>query len=338
MLQQFIDEQITKTADKAYKQADQLDKDIKKDYQRLAGTIESELALFFSRNSQDGKLQPNQLNTRMTSQELSLFLQKMAVLKATLSSANLSPLLSQQLAILTSVIPVTSLEAFLFLVEAEYLKSQVEIEEKIKENLDKTYEETHNQTLFALSLAVIGINYKKPKAKKGRELANTAWQGASLEQRMAETKAVARSQILKVLNESAQTGKTLPQVAKSVQEVQASSFGRVKRLNQTETARVITEAKADSYEASEVVSKYQIISTLDSRTSKICRKMDGKIFNLKDKQIGVNAPPFHANCRSTDAPYFDEQDLGDRMRKSRKKNGENTFVPATTKYSTWVQE
>ena len=41
------------------------------------------------------------------------------------------------------------------------------------------------------------------------------------------------------------------------------------------------------------IDKYKILATLDKRTSEICQKLDGEVFNVKDAVIGVNMPPFH---------------------------------------------
>lgn len=40
------------------------------------------------------------------------------------------------------------------------------------------------------------------------------------------------------------------------------------------------------------VEKYIIVATLDSRTSDICRNLDGQIFNMSDYKEGITAPPF----------------------------------------------
>lgn len=47
---------------------------------------------------------------------------------------------------------------------------------------------------------------------------------------------------------------------------------------------------------------------LDSRTSQICREMNGKIFKIDDYEIGVNAPPLHPNCRSTTQLILNEEE------------------------------
>lgn len=42
--------------------------------------------------------------------------------------------------------------------------------------------------------------------------------------------------------------------------------------------------------------KYRFIATLDLRTSEMCRKLDLKVFNIDDAEIGVNLPPLHPFC------------------------------------------
>ena len=63
--------------------------------------------------------------------------------------------------------------------------------------------------------------------------------------------------------------------------------------------------------------KYEVIATLDDRTSSVCRSMDSKVFDMKDYQVGVTAPPFHVYCRSVTAPYYDKIDGDTNLRASR---------------------
>ena len=67
--------------------------------------------------------------------------------------------------------------------------------------------------------------------------------------------------------------------------------------------------------------RYQIVATLDSRTSDICRHLDGKVFDMKDYEPGVTAPPFHVYCRSCTVPYFaDNDENGMRAARTRRKD------------------
>ena len=66
----------------------------------------------------------------------------------------------------------------------------------------------------------------------------------------------------------------------------------------TETSSTVSNA---TYKLNEdVIDGYQYVATLDSRTSLICGRLDGKVFSLNDS-TGVR-PPQHFNCRSTTVP------------------------------------
>lgn len=82
------------------------------------------------------------------------------------------------------------------------------------------------------------------------------------------------------------------------------SFNDARRLVETETAFIQEQSFIDSMKGLKV-KQYQIIATLDNRTSPICRRLDLKIFDLKDAKPGISTPPFHVYCRSTTVPYIE---------------------------------
>jgi phage putative head morphogenesis protein, SPP1 gp7 family len=83
------------------------------------------------------------------------------------------------------------------------------------------------------------------------------------------------------------------------------------------------------------VEQYQIIATLDNLTSTICQELDGKVYSMKDYSAGSTAPPFHVNCRSCTAPYFDD-DFGERI--ARGEDGKTYHVPSDITYQEWKKE
>lgn len=106
------------------------------------------------------------------------------------------------------------------------------------------------------------------------------------------------------------------------------------RLVMTEEAYFSSAAQKDCFE-SLGVEQYEIVATLDSHTSDICRSLDGKHFPMKDYQPGVTAPPFHVYCRSTTVPYFDEQfDIGERAA-SDEETGKTYYIPDDMNYQEW---
>lgn len=106
------------------------------------------------------------------------------------------------------------------------------------------------------------------------------------------------------------------------------------RLVMTEEAYFSSAAQKDCFE-SLGVEQYEIVATLDSHTSDICRSLDGKHFPMKDYQPGVTAPPFHVYCRSTTVPYFDEQfDIGERAARDEE-TGKTYYIPDDMNYQEW---
>lgn len=86
------------------------------------------------------------------------------------------------------------------------------------------------------------------------------------------------------------------------------------------------------------VEKYSIVATLDSRTSEKCRDLDGQVFEMKDYKEGITAPPFHVRCRTTTAPYFeDEYEFGERAARDPL-TGKTYYIPNNITYKEWLEK
>lgn len=109
------------------------------------------------------------------------------------------------------------------------------------------------------------------------------------------------------------------------------------RLVMTEEAYFSSAAQRDCFNDLDV-EQYEIVATLDSHTSDICRSLDGKVFPMKDYEAGVTAPPFHVYCRSTTVPYFDD-DFGQPEERAARdeETGKTYYVPADMSYQDWKE-
>lgn len=54
--------------------------------------------------------------------------------------------------------------------------------------------------------------------------------------------------------------------------------------------------------------KYELSAIIDEKTCPVCRRMSGKVFNISDRQVGVNFPPLCDHCRCTWIPYIEDWD------------------------------
>ncbi|HBG4726920.1 TPA: minor capsid protein [Clostridioides difficile] len=112
------------------------------------------------------------------------------------------------------------------------------------------------------------------------------------------------------------------------------SKSQAKNLIMTESAFFASASRKDCFSDLDV-EKYEIIATLDLRTSNICRELDGKVFDRKDYQVGITAPPFHCRCRTTTAPFFSDEE---GYRAARGEDGKTYYVPSSMKYNEWYEK
>lgn len=116
-----------------------------------------------------------------------------------------------------------------------------------------------------------------------------------------------------------------------IQKKMNTSRANAARLVQTEQAFFSASAQKEAFKELDV-ERYEIVATLDSRTSEICQSMDGKVFKMSEYEPGVTASPFHPRCRTTTAPYFDDN-FGERF--ARNRDGKVIYIPSNIKYSEW---
>lgn len=136
-------------------------------------------------------------------------------------------------------------------------------------------------------------------------------------------------------------GKTTRQIVKEV--AGAGGLADVSQRNAATVVRtalnhVSTQAREIVYQKnSDIVEKYEWVSTLDSRTSTICRSRDGQKYDIGKGPL----PPAHPNCRSATAPVisseFDFLD-GGAKRAARGADGGMQVDASTTYYDFLKQQ
>lgn len=104
-------------------------------------------------------------------------------------------------------------------------------------------------------------------------------------------------------------GKTTAAIVKEVVGIGGLADVSLRDANtvvRTAVMHVASEARAEFYRAnSDIIKKYEIVATLDSRTSTVCRGLDNQTFEVGKGPM----PPFHPNCRTTTAPVIDDDFL-----------------------------
>ncbi|CUH95889.1 hypothetical protein P22_1975 [Propionispora sp. 2/2-37] len=133
------------------------------------------------------------------------------------------------------------------------------------------------------------------------------------------------------LTQSIIRGDAPDKAIKTIAQKLNTSKNTAGRLVMTESAFFASASQERCFNDLEV-KKYEIVATLDSHTSPICQSLDGEVFEMKDYQVGVTAPPFHCWCRTVTVPYFDDS-AG--YRAARNAKGKTYYVPDSMKYEDW---
>lgn len=177
--------------------------------------------------------------------------------------------------------------------------------------------------IAGLDQAQIEKVLSKPWAVDGYNFSTRIWN--------SKTKLI--GEVHNELSKNLLTGADPQKAIDSLAKKMGTSKSNAGRLVMTEQAYFNSAAQKDCFNDLDV-EEYEIVATLDSHTSDICRSLDGKVFKMSDYKPGVTAPPFHVYCRSTTAPHFkDNFDAGERA--ARGADGKTYYVPDDVTYSEW---
>lgn len=136
-------------------------------------------------------------------------------------------------------------------------------------------------------------------------------------------------------------GKTVPQITKALVGTAPLNYkdgkGEISKraaatMVRTGVQQIASTARQVTYEENEdLVPRYEWVSTLDSKTSAVCRSLDGQKFEIGKGPL----PPIHPNCRSTTTP-----DLGDEfdfLDEGATRSSAEGPVAAETQYYDWLK-
>ena len=186
--------------------------------------------------------------------------------------------------------------------------------------------------------AGFGISFTTPGGKQLEMAIRERWVGQNYSDRIWADKNKLIIQLEQMLSQEFVRGRGPREVAKDFSDKMQTSYYNAQRLIRTELNYISNKGSMKAYKESGVVDRYQYLATLDSRTSDICRELDGKIFELKEAKVGVNLPPLHPHCRSTTIPYFEDNEIEDRVARDEDGKGKSYKLGKDVTFFEWVEQ
>ncbi len=235
---------------------------------------------------------------------------------------------------------ITRYEALMRQIDAQLQQLYaIEYQYKGEELLREIYTDTYYRTWFNID-QYHGFHqeFAQINAKTVEELIRYPFNGADFSTRLWGQK----EHMLQKLNESITTMLIQGRNPKTLAGEMAKTFGTKEyeayRLLHTESSFIMGQGTLAGYKE-DGVEKYQILATLDIKTSVICREQDGEVYDVDKAVVGINYWPFHPHCRTTDVPVYDDDDLSEETRTARDPATDTTYeVSADTTYEQWYKE
>jgi len=319
-----------------YEKADRYAERLLKEYQRAIRRIERDIEAFYARYAVENQVTMDEARRLLTAGELREF---RMTLEEFIEKAknNVDGRWTRQLNAASYKARISRLEALLIQIRQEVEVLLGNAHAGTQELLAGIYEDTYYRTVYEVQRGLgIGVSFAPLDRSTIEKAIMTPWLGENYSERIWANRDKLVRELQTKLTQAFIRGEGVAQTAKDLAERMQVSYSSAERIVRTESSFVTHQATWDGYKASGVVEQYEYLATLDSRTSEICRAMDGKVFRLSEKEVGVNYPPLHPNCRSTVVPYFDdEDDPGERI--ARDADGDVYYVPGNMTYREWLE-
>lgn len=320
-----------------FNKSDEYANKLKREYEKAISSIQRDLEVFYERYAENNEISMAEARKLLNSRELNEF---RLTVEEFIEKAkdNADGRWTKELNNIYFKTRISRLDALLTQIRQQAEMIAGSTHNGTTELLQDVYTDTYYRTLFEVQKGTgIGVSFAKVNDKALSKVLQTRWIGENYSQRIWNNRDKLVYELQTKLSQSFIRGDSIDRTAKALAERMNVSYSNAIRIVNTESSFIAHQATADSYEASGVVKLYEYLATLDNRTSEICRSMDGKVFNLSEKQVGINWPPLHPNCRSTTVPYFeDEEGIGERI--ARDALGKTYYVPADITYQQWYDK
>jgi len=324
-------------AARQFAKADAYQVELAREYERATEEIRRSIEVFYQRYAENGEVSMAEARRQLSGKELRRF--KMTLEEFTAKAKdNADGRWTKQLNEVYYRVRVSRYEALLTEIQQHAEMLAGNRQKRMRRHLSDVYEDTYYRTIYEIQRGTgFGVSFAKIDREGLEKVLGTEFAGSNWSKRIWGDRDKLISELRTKLAQAFIRGESAERTARELADRMRVSLSNAERLVQTETAFFVGEATAAGYKASGVVDRYEILATLDSRTTETCRALDGKVFALSEREVGVNYPPLHARCRTTVVPYFeDEIDPGERI--ARDEDGQTYFVPGDITYERWYNE
>ena len=321
-----------------HKNSDETIFKINKAYDKAIADINSDIKKIFNKYAIEYKLSKTEarqlLNSYIHAKDLKSIRDKIKYIQ----DEDLKKYLMAQLNYSPYKARITRLEA---LKESIYINTKLLSQEEFKlstsdyiDNMNEAY----YRNIFDIQKGIgLGFTFSEMPIDFIEEVLRNKWSGENYSKRIWNNTDVLDERLEEVITSGLMSGANSKKMAKELNDL--SSYGKFasERLIRTETTYVTNMAEIESYKECDI-EKCVFLATLDLRTSKICRSMDGKVLIVGKAKPGVNLPPLHPFCRSTTIAYLGKGTLETLQRRARDPVTGKNYIINNMNYNEWYEK
>ena len=318
---------------KGLKDLKKIEKELVEEYKKAMNEIGKEISNLFYKYADDNNLSYSDAKKYLNSSEFREFKRDLKSYMKLIEETGDEELLLE-LNTLATKSRISRLEEMFYQCN-KYINEVYEgTNKKLAEVYNGTIKDTYYQTIFDIHKSIgVGVSFSYIDNDMIKEILAFPWSGRHYSERLWSNRTKLKNAMVEELTQMIIQGKGVKETSRALSKKLDADYKNCLRLIHTEHSYFMGEATAKAYEELDV-EMYQYSSALDKRTCEHCGALDGEIFKLIDRTVGVNASPLHPLCRCTELPYV-EDNYSTRF--ARDEKGKGIEVPNTMTFKEWAK-
>ena len=293
-----------KRSEELDKVATKVEKEVMKElsalYRDAFRSIEKDVNDFMMKYAVDHKLDYATVTQTLTPIDLAEYNQKIEELYAMYRDTG-SEYIKIEIDRLNARAKITRLQALQDAINMELTKVTHEYQMTLEDTLIGLFTEQYKEVSELLGIMAPVINREAIKT-----IIEYPYAGKMFSDRIWDNKDALVKHIKQNLTAGIIRGDSIQKMSRQLKKDLNVLYYQAERLVRTETNYAMNQGHLKGYVDSGVVEKYEFLAAIDSRTSKLCKNQNGKVYKLSEATVGVNYPPVHCNCRSTVIPVLED--------------------------------
>jgi SPP1 gp7 family putative phage head morphogenesis protein len=312
-------------------------RDLEKEYLKASAAIQKDIEIWLRRLAANNQISLREAKRLLREAELEEFHWTVFEYIEKGEAIELDPRWLKQLENASARVHISRYEALLIQIQHN-LEALAAQQNKIMTELNtELLTQGYYRTIYEVQKGLgQGLPFATLKPELFNMIASKPWafDGKNFSTRIWENKERLINELQSNLTQALIKGEAPDKTIAAISDTFGVSRRQAGRLVMTEAAYFGAEGQRRAYQELDI-ERYEIVATLDSKTSEICQELDGEVLDMKDYQPGLTAPPFHPWCRTVTAPFF-EDNYTERV--ARGAGGKVYYVDGKMTYKEWYEK